>query len=214
MVPNLVRSAGLRLALILGCICVPAMGRFMAVAVSAPQVQQAGEVQTGPIDEPRGAEHEPGGPPIVKGIQAIVQREAKCSKRLIVNADALFGPGRWTLNSDATETLDALAPLMVKAGKHPVRIEAFTSSPASERENQFVAERRAITLRGWLMNHGYVAQNTPVAGIGKHSSVPPNAATAVTTKTAAGGGSVRVGPNDPDSALSKQRVEVLIDTCN
>ncbi|MGA2903212.1 MAG: OmpA family protein [Candidatus Korobacteraceae bacterium] len=214
MGPNFFRFAGLRLAFIIGCICVPVMGRLMAVASPAPQGQQAGEVQTGPIDEPRGAQQEPTGPPVVKGIQAIVQREAKCSKRLIINTDALFAPGRWTLNSEAVETLDALAPLIVKAGKHPVRIEAFTQSAASDRDNQIVAEKRAITLRGWLRNHGYVPENTPVEGIGKHSGAPPNTATAVTTKTAVGRDSAREGADERDGALNDQRVEVLIDTCH
>ena len=114
------RGAGLRLVLILSCICLPALPAFAQAT--------AGQTQTEPIDELR-ALQEPPGPPVAKGAAAITQQDAKCSTRIIVNADALFKPGRWTLNPDGAETMGALAPLVVKAGKHPVRIEAFVVLP-------------------------------------------------------------------------------------
>jgi len=210
MVPNFFRCAGLQLVLVLSCICLPAVGR--SIAVASPAQTQAGQTQTGPIDEPRSAEHEPSGPPIAKGAAAITQQDAKCSKRLIVNADALFKPGRWTLNPDGAETMQALAPLVVKAGKHPVRIEAFTSSTASDRDNQIVAQRRAITVRGWLRNNGYVPVDTPVEGFAKHS-----ANTGPTAEKAAVAGNSARAPEDSDNpagASNDQRVEIIFDTCH
>lgn len=132
-----------------------------------PQGQQAGEVQNEPITEPRSAQHAPTGPPIPKGIQAITQVEGKCSTQLTVNAEAIFKPTRWTLNSDARQTLDALAPLVAKAGKHPLRITAFSGSDNSEKNNQIVAEKRALNMRTWLKNHGLVPEGTMIEGIGK-----------------------------------------------
>ena len=159
---------------------------FCSVTSAAAQAQQAGEVQTGPITEPIGAEHKPSGPPIPKGIQAITQEDAKCSARLIVNANALFEPGRWTLNSDAGQTLDALGPMITRTGKHPVRIVAFTRSDDSDKNNLFVAEKRARTVRTWLKDRGLVADDTTTEGFG---TVPP-------------------GAKQP-----KERVEVVVDTC-
>lgn len=150
------------------------------------QGQQAGQVQNEPITEPRSAEHKASGPPIPKGIPAITQTEEKCSTQLIVNAEALFKPTRWTLNSDAPQTLNALAPLITKAGKHPVRITAFSGSDNSAKNNQIVAEKRALTMRTWLKNHGVVPEDTTIEGIG-------NFATDAT------------GPKEP--------IEVVIDTC-
>jgi outer membrane protein OmpA-like peptidoglycan-associated protein len=211
MTPNFSRCAGLRLILILSCICLPAVGR--SIAVAAPDQTQAGQPQTGPIDEPRSAEHEPTGPPIAKGAAAITQQDAKCSKRIIVNADALFKPGRWTLNPDGAETMNALAPLVVKAGKHPVRIEAFVVSVAPEHQNQVVAQRRAITVRGWLRNNGYVPVDAPVEGFGKHTADPA----ALTAGKAAAGGNSAPAPDssDDNGGTSKdQRVEIVFDTCH
>jgi outer membrane protein OmpA-like peptidoglycan-associated protein len=205
MVTSFSRGAGLRLVLILSCIGLP--------AVAAPAQAQAGQVQTGPIDEPRAAQHEPIGPPIVKGAAAISQQDAKCSKRIVINADALFKPGRWTLNPDGAETMSALAPLVVKAGKHPVRIEAFIVSDAPEHQNQVVAQRRAITVRGWLRNNGYVPVDTPVEGFGKHIA---DTTTPTTAKTTGEGNSARETDDsaDPAGASKDQRVEVVFDTCH
>jgi len=131
---------------------------------------QPGEVQPAPVTEPRSAQHKPSGPPIPKGVQAIARTMGKCSTELIVNAEALFQPGRWTLNPDAGQTLDALGPLITNAAKHPVRITAFSGSDDSERDNQIVAERRALTLRTWLRNHGFVPDGTPMEGVGKFAT--------------------------------------------
>jgi outer membrane protein OmpA-like peptidoglycan-associated protein len=209
MTPDFSRRAQLRLVLILSCICLPTVGT--PIAVASPAQTQAGQVQTGPIDEPRGAEHEPSGPPIPKGAAAITQQDAKCSKRIIVNADALFKPGRWTLNPDGAETMSALAPLVVKAGKHPVRIEAYIVSDASERTNQIVAQRRAITVRGWLRNNGYVPVDTPVEGFGQHT---PDGSTPAPAKPAAGGNAAADSSDAPEAAAKSQRVEIVFDTCH
>lgn len=138
--------------------------------VQTSQAQQASEPQPAPITEPRSAEHKPSGPPIPKGMQAITQTEGKCLTELMVNADALFQPTRWTLNSDAPQTLEALAPLITKAGKHPVRITAFSGTDDSAKNNQIVAEKRALTMRTWLKNHGVIPEDTTIEGVGKFAA--------------------------------------------
>jgi len=137
-----------------------------AALAQAPQGQQAGAVQPGPVTEPRSAEHKPSGPPIPKGLQAITRVDVKCLTALKVNADALFGPGRWSLNPDAPQTLNALGPLIAQAGKHPVSIQAFSGSDATEKENQFVAQSRALTVRTWLRNNGFIPEETSLEGFG------------------------------------------------
>lgn len=119
------------------------------------------QVQTGPIDEPRGASHEPA-VPTAKGAAAIAQRHGKCSLELIVNADAVFQPNRWTLNPDAPQTLDTLGPLITKGGNHPAHIVAYTASSESDNENRDVSERRALTVRTWLVNHRFLPAATPI----------------------------------------------------
>ena len=161
--------------------------------------QQPDAVQTGPVTEPRDAPQKPSGPPAPKGLAAIKQRQAKCSKTISVAANALFGPSRWTLQPDAATTLDVLGGLMAVAGKHPVRIESFLTSAFSDADSQSVSEKRAITVRGWLINHGFVPEGTPVEGVGKHDPALRE------NKSA--------GTEDSPSKQEKGRVDVVMDTC-
>jgi outer membrane protein OmpA-like peptidoglycan-associated protein len=131
----------------------------MLAAQGAFPLRANPQVQTAPVTEPRGQEEME--PPVAKGSKAIRQQREKCSTHLIVNADALFKPHRWTLNPDAAQTLDALGPLITKTGKHPARILAYTKASDSESENRDVAQRRAITVRTWLVNHQFVSESTP-----------------------------------------------------
>ncbi len=137
----------------------------------------AAQVQTAPITEPR-AQQEPA-PAVAKGAAAITQLNEKCATQLVVNADALFTPHRWTLNADAAQTLDVLGSMIEKAGKHPVRITAFTAASDSAPENEDVSHRRAITVRSWLLNHQLVPPMTPVAGfsfsgLGEQAAAAPS----------------------------------------
>ena len=171
---------------------------FLMAASLALAAAQSAQVQTGPITEPRGASHEPAGPPIAKGAAAITQQHEKCSTRLIVNADALFTPHRWTLNPDGGETLDVLGPLIAQAGKHPARIETYTAAADSDSENRDVAQRRAITVRSWLVNHQFLPEGTPVEGLSQ-----PRLASKTGTRT---WGTNRDQKNGT--------VDVVIDTCH
>jgi outer membrane protein OmpA-like peptidoglycan-associated protein len=120
---------------------------------SSPQVQNA------PVTEPRRAHEEK--TQHSKGAMAITTSHSKCVTLLSVDPDALFQPHRWTLNPDADQTLDVLGPMILQAGKHPARIVAFTSASDSEAENRDVSQRRAITVRTWLVNHHFVPAGTP-----------------------------------------------------
>jgi len=124
--------------------------------------QSAAQVQTGPIDEPRGQEQR--APQVSKGARAIREQREKCSTRWSVNADALFAPNRWTLNPDAAETLDVLGPRIAKSGKHPAHIDVYTAASESAGENRDVAQRRALTVRTWLVDSGFLPKDTSMDG--------------------------------------------------
>ena len=119
-------------------------------------------MQTAPIDQPRGQEQP--ARPLVRGAKAIQEQHEKCFTRWSVNADALFTPNRWTLNPDAAETLDVLGPRIAKSGKHPAHIEVYTAASESEGENRDVAERRALTVRTWLVDSGFLPKDTSMDG--------------------------------------------------
>ena len=186
------RCFSLRLcSLLAGCVVV------LMTSLTSPA---AGQVQTGPITEPRG--HEEPAAPVAKGAKAITEHRENCATRLSVTADALFKPHRWTLNPEGAETLDVLGPMIAKSGKHPARIVAYTGAADSESENRDVSERRAITVRTWLVNHGFLPQTTSLEGFSAEKRVAGSA------------------PKPDSSVLTANReqkngtIEVALDTCS
>lgn len=166
-----------------------------------------GEIQTpkdnwqkpGEIQQPRGTWQQPGEIQVPKGIQAIRTEEAKCTKRFLVGADALFEFDKATLTPDAEETLSALLPLLAKAGKHPAMIEGHTDAKGGDAYNQTLSEKRARTVKDWLVARGAVAAATPIQGWGKRRPVAPNAKPD--------------GSDNPEGRQKNRRVEVVLDLC-
>ncbi|HKV09865.1 MAG TPA: OmpA family protein [Thermoanaerobaculia bacterium] len=151
------------------------------------------------IQKPRDTWQQPGEIQVPKGLQAIRTEDAKCAKRFLVGADALFEFDKATLNPDAEETLAALLPLLAKAGKHPATIEGHTDAKGSDAYNQTLSEKRAQAVKDWLVARGAVAASTPTQGWGKRRPVAPNAKPD--------------GSDDPAGRQKNRRVEVVLDLC-
>jgi outer membrane protein OmpA-like peptidoglycan-associated protein len=153
----------------------------------------------GEIQQPSGTWQKPGDIQVPHGIQAIRAEKKGCEKRLSVVADALFAFNKSSLSPDAEETLAALGPEITKQGDHPVTIEGHTDSIGSDAANQVLSEKRATTVRDWLVAHHFVPAGTPIKGFGKTKPVAPN-----------------TNPDGTDSPVGRQknrRVEVVIRTC-
>jgi outer membrane protein OmpA-like peptidoglycan-associated protein len=174
-----------------------AKGCFCA-AVLAFALPGFAQVQTAPITEPRSHE-ESSGAQVAKGAGAISEQSRNCSTRLIVNADALFAPHRWTLNPDAAETLDVLGPMILKRGKHPAELFAETYAADSDVENRSVGRQRAATVRTWLANHGFVDAGSAILEFDPEKPVPAPGKVVVSRPT----------EHPRDNGV----VMVIIDTC-
>jgi outer membrane protein OmpA-like peptidoglycan-associated protein len=153
----------------------------------------------GEIQKPRDTWQQPGAIQVPKGIQAIRTEEAKCTKRFLVGTDALFEFDKATLTPDAEETLKALVPLLAKAGKHPATVEGHTDAKGTDAYNQTLSEKRAQTVKDWLVARGALGATTPIQGWGKRRPVAPNAKPD--------------GSDDPEGRQKNRRVEVVLDLC-
>lgn len=153
----------------------------------------------GEIQQPKGTWQQPGEIQVPKGIQAIRTEDAKCTRRFVVGADALFEFDKDTLTPDAEETLKALVPLLAKAGKHPASIEGHTDARGADDYNQTLSEKRARTVKDWLAAKGAVAAATAIRGWGERKPVAPNAKPD--------------GSDDPQGRQKNRRVEVILDLC-
>jgi outer membrane protein OmpA-like peptidoglycan-associated protein len=181
---------------------------FAAAPIAAQyEIQKPGEIQQpkgnwqkpGEIQQPKGTWQQPGEIQVPKGIQAIKTEDAKCAKRFLVGADALFAFDQATLTPDAEVTLKALLPLLASSGKHPASVEGHTDSKGDDAYNQSLSERRAQTVKSWLASHGALAAATSIQGWGERRPVAPNAKPD--------------GSDDPVGRQKNRRVEVVLDLC-
>jgi len=79
-------------------------------------------------------------------------------------------------------------------------VEGHTDSKGADDYNQTLSEKRARTVKDWLVARGALAGTAAVQGWGERRPVAPNAK---------GDGS-----DDPASRQKNRRVEVVLDVCN
>lgn len=173
---------------------------FAIVFPAAAGAQQYPIQKPGAIQTPKGPWQTPGQIQVPKGIQAIKTTTQSCSKKYTVGADALFAFDKYTLSSDAQETLGVLGPILKKAAGHPIHIDGYTDSVGSDAYNLTLSEERAKTVRDWLAQHGDIPASTPYAGHGKADPVAPN--------------TNPDGSDNPAGRQKNRRVEVTVGTCH
>jgi outer membrane protein OmpA-like peptidoglycan-associated protein len=173
----------------------------LAVPAAAQDVQKPKGTWQQPkeFQKPRDTWQQPGEIQVPKGIQAIRTEDERCTKRFLVGSDALFEFDKATLTADAEETLSALAPLLLKAGMHAATVEGHTDSKGADDYNQTLSEKRARTVRDWLVARGALPARSPIQGWGERRPIAPN------TKPD--------GSDDPAGRQKNRRVAVVLDLC-
>lgn len=111
--------------------------------------------------------------------------------------DVLFDFDKWDIRSDAVKTLEKVGEI-IKAYKSPgVTIAGHTDSKGSEDYNQKLSEKRAVSVKNWLVkNAGINADIIKTVGYGEAKPVAPN--------------SKNDGSDNPKGRQKNRRVEILI----
>jgi outer membrane protein OmpA-like peptidoglycan-associated protein len=178
-----------------------ALAGVALLALTAPAASPQGTwQQPKEFQKPRDTWQQPGEIQVPKGIQAIRTEDERCTKRFLVGSDALFEFDKATLTPDAAETLQALVPLLIKAGKHPATVEGHTDSKGADDYNQTLSEKRARTVKDWLAAHGALPEAARIQGWGERRPVAPNARPD--------------GSDDPAGRQKNRRVAVVLDLCD
>jgi outer membrane protein OmpA-like peptidoglycan-associated protein len=187
-----------------------AISTFLALAPGAEGARAAGKGEIeqprgtwqvpGPIQQPTGPWQKPGAIQVPKGIQAVKAEDAPCLRRISVVADALFDFNQSSLRADATETLSAAGPEIVKAGKHKITVEGHTDSIGSDAYNDRLSLARAASVRVWLAAHRFIPADSGIKGFGKRRPVAPN--------------TLPDGKDDPAGRQKNRRVDIAIDLCD
>ncbi len=107
--------------------------------------------------------------------------ETKDTERgLVVNMpDVLFDTGQYTLKPAARERLARISGIIGAYPDLKLQIEGYTDSIGSDEYNQRLSEKRAGSVRDYLVNSGVSINNVMAQGMGKSDPIADN-------KTAAG----------------------------
>ena len=106
-------------------------------------------------------------------ITALNARET--DRGLVVTlGDLLFASGKSDLTESAGANVDKLAAFLGEYGDRTVLIEGHTDSVGSEASNHFLSQRRAESVKRYLVRHGVQADRLTALGMGQGSPVASN----------------------------------------
>ena len=125
--------------------------------------------------------------------------DSGCKHKVSIGADALFEFDKFDLTPQAEKLLEKVMPTLVAYGQHPISIEGHTDSIGTDEYNQILSEKRAGTVKDWLLAHNYVAPQIDTVGFGKTHPIAPN--------------TYNDGSDFPQGRAKNRRVEIIVDTC-
>ncbi|WP_405240612.1 OmpA family protein [Lentisalinibacter orientalis] len=93
---------------------------------------------------------------------------------VVTLGDLLFATGKSDLTGGAGANLDKLAAFLDEYDDRTVLIEGHTDSVGSEESNQFLSQRRAESVKSYLVGRGVQADRLTTLGLGQGSPVSSN----------------------------------------
>ena len=107
-------------------------------------------------------------------LNAVLQTQ-DTARGLIVNmSDVLFDFGQYTLKPAAREKLAKISGIVLAHPGLSLQIEGYTDSVGSDQVNQQLSERRADTVRDFLIEQGVPGSAIAAQGFGKANPVATN----------------------------------------
>jgi outer membrane protein OmpA-like peptidoglycan-associated protein len=92
--------------------------------------------------------------------------------------DVLFDPGQYTLKPAARERLARISGIVLAYPELKLQIEGYTDSTGSDEFNQRLSDKRAATVRDYLVDSGISINNVFAKGMGKANPIADNATAA------------------------------------
>jgi outer membrane protein OmpA-like peptidoglycan-associated protein len=93
---------------------------------------------------------------------------------VVTLGDLLFATGKSDLTGAAAPNLDKLSGFLAEYPDRTVLIEGHTDSVGREESNYFLSQRRADSVKSYLVNRGVQANRLTTAGLGQGSPVASN----------------------------------------
>ena len=105
----------------------------------------------------------------------VILETRETARGLIVNlSDVLFDSGKATLKPGAREKLARVSGILVTHPDLKLEIEGHTDSVGTDSYNQGLSERRAESVRGYLVSQNIAAQSITTQGFGESKPVATN----------------------------------------
>jgi outer membrane protein OmpA-like peptidoglycan-associated protein len=123
-------------------------------------------------------------------------KETDTDVRIELAADVLFDFDKATLLPKAEATLTQAAEFIRERAAGTVRIEGHTDAKGDDAYNQKLSQRRADSVRQWLVRQRLGSLRFSSKGLGETQPVAPNAKPD--------------GADDPDGRQKNRRVEIVI----
>jgi outer membrane protein OmpA-like peptidoglycan-associated protein len=135
-------------------------------AANAAQVAAANAAQAAASSQQQTAEMQ----------RQIDMLQAKVTDRglILTLGDVLFESGRADLKTGTAGNLNKLAAFLNKYPDRSVAIEGYTDSIGSEDYNQALSQRRADSVRSYLVRQGIASARLSASGMGKNDPVAGN----------------------------------------
>jgi outer membrane protein OmpA-like peptidoglycan-associated protein len=103
-----------------------------------------------------------------------VERVGEDTLLLHFESDVLFGVDSAALDSGGRATLEDVAAVVDQYDKTAVVVQGHTDSTGSEEHNDALSERRASSVRGYLVSRGVDADRVAAVGMGEGYPVASN----------------------------------------
>ena len=103
-----------------------------------------------------------------------VERVGEDTLLVHFDSDVLFSVNSASLDSDGRSTLEDVAGVLEQYPKTAVVVQGHTDSTGSEEHNQQLSDRRASSVRGYLVSRGVDADRVAAVGMGEDYPVASN----------------------------------------
>jgi len=108
-------------------------------------------------------------------LAGVAQKQETRGLVITLPGGVLFASGRSELLGSAQGKLDQIAGALVDEEGHKITVEGYTDSRGSNDMNQDLSQRRAESVRDYLVSHGVNANQIKAQGFGKSNPVASNA---------------------------------------
>ena len=123
-------------------------------------------------------------------------KESESEIKISLQGEILFDFDKSDLRPEAGPTLTQIAALIKKTGKATVMIEGHTDSKGLQSYNMKLSDRRAASVKAWLVAHGLASGSIRTQGLGASKPIAPNQRPN--------------GADDPEGRQKNRRVEITI----